>query len=130
MKNLRNWSEKRKSSAYTESFIYITESKCEFLINTRYLIMSDENLILYVDFSKEVNDESMKVLDFSIDKEDKETWIKGVKYGIDENLIAIIVHISSEVDTIYLWEIDENVEFGSYDVGKIYEIIWDNYGNL
>lgn len=130
MKNLRNWSEKRNSLAYTPSFVYITESKCEFFINTRYLIMSDENLILYVDLTKEVNDESMKVLDFSIDKDDKETWIKGVKYGIDENRIAIIVHISKEVDTIYLWEIDENVEFGSYDVGKIYEIIWDNYGNL
>jgi hypothetical protein len=49
---------------------------------------------------------------------------------VDDNRIAIIVHMSEEVDTIYLWEMEENVEFGSYDVGKIYEIIWDNYGNL
>ena len=38
--------------------------------------------------------------------------------------------MSETVDTIYLWEIDENVEFGHYDVGKHYELIWDNYGNL
>jgi len=92
--------------------------------------MSDECLILYVDFTKEVNNESLQIMDFKVSPTDNETWIKGIKYGVDENRIAIIVHMSKEVDTIYLWDIEEQVEFGSYDVGKIYELIWDNSGNL
>jgi hypothetical protein len=54
-KGLRSRSESRKSISYHDNFVYVTESKCDFFINNRYLVMSDENLIVYIDLTKEVN---------------------------------------------------------------------------
>lgn len=45
--------------------------------------MWDARSILYIDLTKEVNDDSLKQLDFRIDKEESEIWIKGIKYGTD-----------------------------------------------
>jgi hypothetical protein len=34
------------------------------------------------------------MIDFRVSQNDDEKWIKGIKYGIDDNIIAIIVNFS------------------------------------
>ena len=92
--------------------------------------MWDSSDIVYIDLTKEVNDKCLIGHDFFLNREEEGIWIKGIKYGVDQERIAIIVNQSTEIDSIYIWEMDSNTEYDSFDVGKIYELIWDHEGNL
>ena len=77
---------------YSETFVYITKAKCDFFINQQYLFMWDLNYIQYIDLTKQVGDESLNELNFKIDPlVGGQARIKGIRYGSNPNLIAIVV---------------------------------------
>ena len=66
-----------------------------------------------------------KSLDFKLDQNDKKSFIKSVKLSSDTNTAVIVVDYNMNKDYIISWDIAENKEIDLFEVGKIYQIIWD-----
>lgn len=43
-------------------------------------------------------------------------------------MIVIIISQSNSTDTIFTWDVEDDIELDSNDVGKNYEILWDYKG--
>lgn len=118
-----------KQDYHAHTFI---KKRKNFSINTNYLFIYDSYSIKYYSFNgkklKEMKDK--KKIDFSIDNDSKTYQkITNISTGLNPEKIIIVVDASPETDTIYEWDLMHNVEDYSADVGKRYEIIWDNCGN-
>jgi hypothetical protein len=51
--------------------------------------------------------------------------IKGVYLGSDEDKMIVIIDSTIETDLVVEWDMVNNTETNSYDVGKTYEIFFD-----
>jgi len=74
-------------------------------------------------------EENKLLCDFYVEECEKESHIKEVRTSSDPKTVAIIVCMSPNNDTILIWNTLENFERESFDVGKDYEMLWDNEGN-
>ena len=103
-----------------------------YMMNKKYLFIYNSHEIRHFDLTANKFTEMTgeKKIDFKID-DSHYTYqkIKKVSAGVNPEKIIIVVDSSPEIDTIYEWDLVHNVEEQSIDVGKDYEIIWDNCGN-
>lgn len=102
------------------------------MMNMNYLFIWNKHKIKYYDLDKDFTDKNKYMIDFEIKKENETSWIKEVRTGSNPNLIIIIVKtLSNQQDsseTIFTWDVENNIEFESYDVQNKYEILWDRRG--
>ena len=68
-------------------------------------------------------------LNIVLDAEDLESYIKDVRTGKNQDMIVVIVNQTELVDTIFIWNLESDVESGVFEIEGEYEILWDRFGN-
>jgi len=56
------------------------------------------------------------------------SYIKNLKVGSGGDKICITVHQNDETDTVYYWDLAQELEIEAFDVEKNHDIVWDNRG--
>ena len=110
-------------------FIDNEDKATDFIINIDYLFIWTKHVIRYYPLGQEFTPESMKEVQFKIDPESTQNSISQVMTGSNPSLIVIIASQKKSNDTVFTWDVANNIERESYDVGTDYEIIWDRNGN-
>lgn len=113
-----------------KSFIYINEkennvkwsrSNSKVVLNNSFLIHHNKQKIKYYEFrSTEFKSSDIKKLDIEIGDEEKYSSIKGVHCGSNHKEIIIVIDSTLETDLVIEWDMVNNTESNSYDVGKNY----------
>lgn len=52
----------------------------------------------------------------------------GVHTGSDSNLIVIDVALARDERTLFVWDVENNIEISNFDVENDYDLMWDNNG--
>ena len=71
----------------------------------------------------------MSDINLVVDPANKETSVSKVRAGSNANEIAICITQSEISDCIIVWDIEQDCEISSIDVGKESRIFYDKYGS-
>ena len=97
-------------------------------MNTGYLFIWNKNKLKFFELDQEFTESNTKYACFEIDPTNNFASIKEIRTGSIPGLIVIIISYFMSTDTIFSWDVQDNIEIESNDVGNDYEILWDNKG--
>ena len=99
-----------------------------FIMNKQYILIWDTKVIRALDLKKKFCHKNLVLLDFQIDKDDPESFIKEVRTGSNPEIVVLIVQQSKDVDSVISWNVNSNTEFSCNDIEEEYVVIWDRSG--
>ena len=64
-------------------------------------------------------------MDLHVDKHEKQSWIRKIRTGAEPSMIAILVRQSPSSDCVLIWNVVNNYEQESFDMGVDPVIFFD-----
>jgi hypothetical protein len=94
-----------------------------FALNNRYFIIYNKKTIHYYQLTEEnqtFDPSKLENVNLEIGEEEHYSKIKGIYCGSNSNEVIILVNSTIETDLMIEWDMMNNTETNSYDVGKEY----------
>jgi len=95
-------------------------------INASYAFFWNKFNIWYFETKTDTHD--FKRLDLFVDRDDKNTFIKTVRTGSNEDKIVVLVRQSNKSDSSIIWSVDSNGELEQFDNEVNPKVLWDSKG--
>ena len=116
-----------------DCFINKCRKKEKMNFNSEFLIIYNNRQIRCFNLSKPFEDSYLMPLSLQVheqnDQFNNQDNIYKVLTGSNPEKIVIIIEQTKFNDDLYIWNIVDDIELNSYDVGKNYNIIWDKNGD-
>jgi len=105
----------------------------DFEVNDKYLFLRKFTGVCYYDLKEpfEVSGETNgQHLNIAVDLRGGK-YVKDIRTGRDPETVAVILaQMGQDMDTILLWDMQNNNELQIFEVAQPYEILWDSRGSM
>jgi len=71
----------------------------------------------------------IKTLDFVVNPEEKQTFVRRVRAGSDPNRITIMIRQSVQSDFALVWDMEKDIELTSFDLSNKNKVFFDSVGD-
>jgi hypothetical protein len=102
----------------------------KFVINNNYFFQFNTKTIHYYDLREDFEMSNLKTVEVEIGENENYSKVKGIYCGSKADEIIIIIDNTIEEDLLIQWDMINNTETNSYDVGKKYQIYFDACGEV
>lgn len=125
--------EEQTKNEHPQQQLYETRGSFQddFEVNDKYLFLRKFTGVFYYDLKEpfEVDGEAnCQRLDIAVDLRGGK-YVKDIRTGRDPDTVAVILaQMGQDMDTILLWDMQDNNELQLFEVSQPYEILWDSRG--